>query len=58
MAGDVEQENPAEEDDMRSAVGVKSLFSDVEEDEIPFRFPGAALRRTAYAFLDEVGGLG
>ena len=43
LAGDVEHEDPAEEDEVRS--GVEDVASEAEKEEVTFQLPGVSTRR-------------
>ena len=52
-AGDVEHEDPAEEDEVRSVGGVEDVASEAEE-EVIFQLPGVATRRAGFVSLEAV----
>ena len=52
VAGDVEHEDPAEEDEVRSVGGVHDVAS--EEEEVTFQLPGASTRRAGFVSLAAV----
>ena len=54
LAGDVEHEDPAEEDEVRSVGGVEDVASEAEEEEVTFQLPGASTRRAGFVSLEAV----
>ena len=54
LAGDVEHEDPAEEDEERSVGCVEDVASEAEEQEVTFQLPGASTRRAGFVSLDAV----
>ena len=53
LAGDVEHEDPAEEDEVRSVGGVEDVASEAEE-EVIFQLPGVGTRRAGFVSLEAV----
>ena len=53
LAVDVEHEDPAEQDEVRSVGGVEDVASEAEE-EVTFQLPGVATRRAGFVSLEAV----